>query len=110
MLKKLFTKLTSLFRQSESGHKAKRTSKKRKPQREFLSPETDAEDSILCYIRYQIDGQDDLEIVHVSREPTSIEALALARRHNRRVFGNLRTGEVVVTDIFCASKDDFELI
>lgn len=109
MLKKLFTLLTSLFQQSKTEHKVKKPLKKRQPQRELLSPETEAEDSILCYIRYQIDGQDDLEVLHVYREPTPIEALALARRHNRRAFGNLRTGEIVITNVFCVSDDDLKV-
>lgn len=109
MLKDFFTSLTSVFRQSESGRKAKNNSKKRKPQRKFLSPETDGYQGLSCHISYQIDGQDDLVTVFVSREPTLEEALSFAKRHNREVFGNLRVGEIVITDIFCVSEDDLQV-
>lgn len=109
MLKRLFNHLVSLFQQSEPEPKAERTPKKRKPQKRLLSPETDGNQGLLCYIRYQVDGQDDLVTVFVSREPTRDEALALARRHNREVFGNLRTGEIVITDVFCVSDDDLKV-
>lgn len=109
MLKRLFTHLVSLFQQREPEPKAKRTPKKRKPQRKFLSPETDGYQGLSCHISYQIDGQDDLVTVFVSREPTLEEALSFAKRHNREVFGNLRVGEIVITDIFCVSEDDLKV-
>jgi len=109
MLKRLFTHLVSLFQQGELEPEAKRAPKKRESQKRLLSPETDGYQGLSCDISYQIDGQDDLVTVFVSREPTHDEALALARRHNREVFGDLRTGEIVITDIFCVSDDDLKL-
>lgn len=97
MLKKLFTHLSSLFQQSKPQ------------QRTLLSPETDGYQGLSSFISYQIDGQDDLVTVFVSREPTHDEALSFAKRHNREVFGNLRTGEIVITDILCVSDDDLKV-
>lgn len=113
MLKKLFKQLTTLLQQGgaepKPQHEGLRGVKKRQSKKQVLSPETDNEDSLLCHISYQIDGQEDLCTVNVSREPTPDEALSLAKRHNRELFGNLRTGEIVVTDIFCVSDDDLKL-
>lgn len=112
MLKKLFTQLTTLWRQSElesdPQQKSNGASEKKQSRRQFLSPETDGYQGLSCHISYQIDGQDDLVTVFVSREPTPNEALSFAKRHNREAFGNLRTGEIVITDVFCVSDDDLK--
>lgn len=113
MLKKLIAQVTSLWRQSglecEPPQRSKGTSKKKQSQKHLLTPETDGYQGLSCHISYQIDGQDDLVTVFVSREPTPQEALSFARRHNREVFGNLRSGEIVITDIFCVSEDDLKV-
>lgn len=113
MLKKIITQFTSLWRQSglecEPQQKSKCAPKKAQSQKCLLTPETDGDQGLSCLISYQIDGQDDLVTVSVSREPTFQEALSFAKRHNREVFGNLRSGEIVITNIFCVSEDDLKV-
>lgn len=113
MLKKLITHFASLWRQNElegkPQQKSKSTSKKNQSRKRILTPETDGYQGLSCHISYQIDGQDDLVTVFVSREPTPEEALSFAKRHNREVFGNLRTGEIVITDVFCVSDNDLKV-
>ena len=113
MLKKLITQFASLWRQNEveskPQQKSKSTSQKSQSRKRILTPETDGHQGISCHISYQIDGQDDLVTVFVSREPTPEEALSFAKRHNCEVFGNLRTGEIVITDVLCVSDDDLKV-